>query len=402
MNKVRIGIVGLGNIGKLHYSYMDKLEGAELSALCDVNPEKFKEITSGEEDFDHDVSSDSSLPEHISTFTNYKDMLDSGEVDLIIVSVPHYFHPEISIAAFKRGIHVICEKPVAITAREAREMNQAYQQSDVVFSAMFQKRTRAETNKIKQMIEDGTLGDIRRITWITTDMFRSQAYYNSGGWRGNWTGEGGGILMNQYPHDLDLFQWLFGKPVRVTSLSYLAKWHDITVEDEVNSLMEMENGAVATFICTTGEIPGTNRLEIAGENGKLVWEEDLLFHKLDKPVQEVLETVKNGFYSEEDEDIERIEIPEKPSGHRYITQNTVDVILGKKEQEELISPGTEGIKSVQIANSMLYSGLKGEQIEFPVAEDKFDQLLEDLREKELKNAPDMAFNWDEWIDSFKN
>ena len=194
-----------------------------------------------------------------------------------------------------------------------------------------------------------------------------------------------------------------GKPSQVTALSYLAKWHDITVEDEVNALMEMENGAVATFICTTGEIPGTDRLEIAAENGKLVWEDELIFHKLDEPVQEVLETVEDGFYSpHENENKIKIDIPEKPSGHRYITQNTVDVILGKKDEEELIAPGTEGIKSVQIANSMLYSGLKGKQIKFPVSEDKFDQLLEDLREEELKNAPDKAFNWNEWIDSFKD
>ncbi len=397
MDIVRIGVVGLGNMGKTHCSCINELEGAKLTAVCDVSEDRLMNLKPSD-DFDHNAGG-FSLTDDVDVFSDYNEMIESGSIDLVLIAVPHYFHPEMAINAFKKGIHVICEKPVAITAREACLMNEAFEKSNVVFAAMFQQRTVPTYIKIKEMIEDGTLGEIRRVSWIITDWFRTQAYYNSGGWRGNWTGEGGGVLMNQCPHNLDLFQWFFGLPKTLTAYVYCGKWHDITVEDDVSVLMEMENGATASFITTTGDTPGTNRLEITADNGKLVHEDEkLLFYKTEQPVQEILDKCEKGFYSSSAEKVE-VEIPPKPSGHRYIIQNTVNNILGK---EDLIAFGIDGIKSVQLANAMLYSGLKKKQVQFPVCEDEFDNLLEELRNNERKYYPDKTFSWESYLQKVKD
>lgn len=391
MEKVRFGIIGLGNMGKGHLAYFHELENAELTAVCDIDSSKFD--LKPPADFDHEASVHG-LDASVARFTDYKEMMQSGKVDAVIIAVPHYFHPEMTIEAFKNGLHVICEKPVAITAREARMMNEAYENADVVFAAMFQQRTSPAFIKIKELLEDGTLGGIRRVSWIITNWFRTQTYYDSGGWRGNWNGEGGGVLMNQCPHNLDLFQWFFGLPKKLTAQTYLGKWHDITVEDDVSVLMEFENGATASFVTSTGDFPGTNRLEITAENGKLVCENNkIIFYKTEAPVQEILETSDKGFYHSTPEVIE-IEVPQVPHGHKYITQNVINAILGK---EQLIAPGTEGIKSVQLANAMLLSGLKNKAVELPVSEEEFDALLEQLRADERKNNPDKAFIWEEYL-----
>ena len=241
---------------------------------------------------------------------------------------------------------------MAITAREARLINEAYaKSSNVVFAAMFQQRTKPCFIKIKELLNNGTLGEVRRINWIITDWFRTQHYYNSGEWRGNWNGEGGGVLMNQCPHNLDLFQWFFGLPEELYALGYLGKWHDITVEDDISVLMKMSNGATASFITSTADFPGTNRLEITAEKGKLVFEDNkLMFWPLEETVQSIIDTSNQGFYSKK-VSMEEIPIEDNPHGHQYITQNVVNTILGKEE----LSTRCWGIKSVELANAMLYS-----------------------------------------------
>lgn len=398
MKKVRFGVVGMGNIGVHHAGYFPELEGAELTAICDIDEAKLTDIEAPK-DFDQ-VMADTVIDTSIAKFADYTEMLDSGKVDAVIIATPHYFHPEMAKEAFRRGIHVICEKPVAITAREAREMNAAHADSGVVYAAMFQMRTDPVYIKIKEMLEDGTLGEVRRVSWIITDWFRTQKYYDSGGWRGNWTGEGGGVLMNQCPHNLDLFQWFFGLPKKLQALVYLGKWHDITVEDDVSVLMELANGATASFITTTADTPGTNRLEIAAENGKLVLEAgSITFFKTEDSVQSILEESGQGFYSARPEVI-KVAVEPRAHGHRFITQNAINAILGG--EEELIAPGTEGIKSVQLANGMLLAGLRGGTVELPVCEDEFDELLEELRVNERQHAAEKVYDWEGYLSSCRD
>lgn len=389
-----VGIIGMGNIGKLHHSYMDEIRGAEIKAVCDINPEKLK--LKSINDFDHQIEDDVS-PESLKKYTNYKEMFDKENLDLVMIAAPHIFHKEMSIEAFERDIHVICEKPVAVKGSNAREIIGAWENSDSIFTVMFQKRTFPVFRKIKSMLNKGELGDIRRILWIKTDWFRTQAYYDSGGWRGNWSGEGGGVLINQSPHELDLFQWFFGLPKNVIGLGYLGKWHDITVEDEISCLMEMQSGAIASFVTSTGETPGSDRLEISGDKGKLIYNKgQLILERLGKPVNKVIKGSDKGFYKS-DLDRINIDIPDKPSGHKVITQNAVNAIL---ENEELIVSGEESINQLLLSNTILYSGIKKQEVEFPVDDKKFDIFFKELKKNELNYHSEKAFDWEEYLTKF--
>lgn len=387
MDNLSVGVIGLGNAGLLHCSYIDDIDGAELSAVCARHKSSFD--ISIPKDFDYEVSGlrevKSKISQsEISTFTDYRELIQNAQIDLVIIAAPHFLHPEMSIEAFKEDVHVICEKPISVTAAKARRMIEASEKSNSVFSVMFQYRACPQNKKIKEIIKGNNLGEIRRINWIKTNFFRTQTYYDSVDWRGTWNGEGGGILTNQAPHDLDLFQWFFGLPKKILALTYLGKWHNIPVEDDISVLMEMKNGATATFITTTGDAAGTDRLEIIGDKGKLIRKgEDVVFYDLGTSTREIIKDAERGFYRPK-YDKKEINVPSEPNTHKKITQNTVDFIRGK--EDDLISPGRDGIKSVQIANTMLYSGLKEKKISFPVSEDKFEEMLENLKKKESEES----------------
>lgn len=357
MEKVRIGIIGYGNMGSGHSNYLSKgeVQNAELTALCDSNPaklEKAKEV----------------LGDKITYFDDYKKMLDSKLVDLIIIAVPHYFHPIMGMDALNRGIHVLSEKPIGVYTKNVEEMDALAKKTGLTYSIMFQSRTQSHNMKIKELIDQGVLGELKRMVWIVTNWYRSQSYYDSGGWRATWAGEGGGVLINQCPHNLDLWQWFFGLPEKITGFCEFGKHRDIEVEDDVTAYMEYKNGATGVLITTTGETPGTNRLEISGDNGKLVYENGkLTLYKTEVPESEFNKTSKNGFAQPK---TERIEIEVKGGGgdHKIITQNTVNNILSK---EPLISEATEGIKSLTISNSIYLSTWINAPVNLPIDKNLF-------------------------------
>ena len=262
-DKVKIGIVGIGNMGTTHVKHVIDLPNTELVAICDHRPEKL----------DACETSDA-----VARFVNYQRMLDNSELDGVIIATPHFDHPDMSLLAFERGMHVLVEKPIAVHMREAQRMIDGYHsakqgQANLVFAAMFMQRTWSHWRKIKSIIDGGELGELIRCSWIITDWFRTQSYYDSGGWRATWSGEGGGVLMNQCPHNLDLYQWMVGMPARVHGFVSFGKHHRVEIEDEVTAYFEHAGGMVGHFITTTGESPGSNRLEITGDKGKLVYED---------------------------------------------------------------------------------------------------------------------------------
>ena len=367
MDKVRVGVIGVGGMGSGHLAYLNSVDGAVLGAVCDVVPAVAK--SRGEQ---HGVP----------YYVDYRQLLDSGKVDMVIIATPHYFHPGITREAFARGLHVLCEKPVAVGVKEARLTNELYQSrySQLKFGAMFQARTNPLNRKVRELIADGELGEIFRMTWIATDWFRTWTYYASGGWRATWRGEGGGVLLNQCPHNLDQIQWLFGgaMPNRVTAVASIAKRHPIEVEDEVSAILEYPNGMVGHFITTTGEAPGTNRLEIAGERGRLVVEGGKIrFLRTRKNVSEVLQNSPESFATVETWDCE---IPVRGSGesHKMITQNFVNAIL---KDEELIAPGVDGVKGLELGNAMMMAGLTRTPVDLPVDGAAFEAFLEDMAMK---------------------
>jgi predicted dehydrogenase len=369
MKTPRIAIVGTGGMGSSHLGVLASTDAAELVAVCDSSPEVARRKAA-----EYDVP----------YFTDAETLLDAGVADGIVIATPHYDHTVIAEQAFRREdpIHVLSEKPVGVHVNDVRRTIDAYNNArahrpDLVYAAMFQRRTFGEWRKIREIIVSGELGRIVRATWIKTDWFRTQAYYDSGGWRGTWAGEGGGVLMNQCPHDLDLLQWLFGMPDSISGFATIGKFHHIEVEDEVTALLRYENGLTVHFITTTAEYPGTNRLEVVGERGKLVYENaSIRFHRNRESMLVVSNTTSQRFTSIENWDCA---IPFEPgddtAGRRAIIENFCRAI---SSGEEVIGPASEGLNSVMIANAVMLSEFEGHRsVEVPIDGDRYESLLKE-------------------------
>ena len=362
MDKVRIGIVGLGNIGQLHaQSLLDgKIARGVLTAVANTSPSKLKPYQE----------------QGLKVFGSGEELIASGEIDALLIATPHFQHTPLGIAALEAGLHVLVEKPISAHKADAeRLIGKAKQHSDLIFGGMFQLRVEPRYIKMRELVQAGELGDLLRVIWIMTDWFRSEVYYQSGGWRATWKGEGGGVLLNQCLHQLDVMQWILGMPAKVRSEVGIGKYHDIEVEDDVTCYMEYPNGASGVFITSTGETPGSNRFEIAGTKGRLLLENDkLVFTKNAVPSDEWSKTSKVGFQQPETtvEDI-AISPPEDP--HSILITNFVDAIL---DGVDLIASGESGIGSVELANVMLFSGLIDETIDLPMDGAAWEAKLNDL------------------------
>ncbi len=366
MEKVRFGIIGVGNMGSGHANKFlsGMIDNAVLTAICDLKPEKMEAVKKMEGG------------ENLATFVDYKEMLASGLIDAVIVAVPHYFHPPICIDALNAGVHTLCEKPAGVYTKQVKEMNAVAEKSDKLFTMMFNQRTNCVYRKMHEMVQNGDIGEIKRINWIITTWYRAQSYYDSGDWRATWRGEGGGVLFNQCPHQLDLLQWITGMlPKKVHSFCHFGKWHDIEVEDDVTAYFEYENGATGVFVTSTGDTPGTNRFEIIGDKGKLVCENDkLTFYKLEMSEREFCKTWEGGF-GEPNHEVFEIETDGKNPQHIGILNNFANAILGI---EPLFVNGLEGIRGVQLMDSMLLSTWLGRDVAIPVDDDLY---LEELNKR---------------------
>ena len=366
MCKVRLGIIGVGVMGSGHAKYvMDgSISRCELTAVADANPANLAKFRS------------------LKCFADSHEMILSGEVDAVLIATPHFFHTAAGIDALQNGLHVLVEKPISVHKADAERLIAAHTNKDQVFAAMFCVRTVPQYKKIKQMIDKGELGKIERITWIGTDWFRTAAYYRSSAWRATWKGEGGGVLLNQCPHQLDLLQWMCGMPSRIHAFCDLGFYHDIEVEDRVTAFMRYPNGATGVFITSTGEAPGPNRLEIAGEMGKLVLENGKLTFTRNEVSARVFCDTSDALMGMPE--VWNAQIPITGAGglHAEITQNFVDAILDGKP---LIAPAEEGIKSIELANAMLYSSLKNTAVELPLDGAAFEIELQRLIDASSSN-----------------
>jgi predicted dehydrogenase len=366
METVRIGIVGIGNMGSGHVNFiMDgKVPSCTLTAACDTNPAKLewaKERAPG-----------------ITLFADSTEMLDSGAIDAAVIATPHYSHPPIAIEAFKRHIHVMTEKPAGVYTKQVREMNAAAEKSGLVFGIMFNNRTDPTYRKMHDMVRGGELGALKRVSWLITDWYRSQAYYNSGGWRATWDGEGGGVLLNQCPHNLDLWQWICGMPEKVTAFCHEGKWHDIEVEDDVTAYVEYPGGATGIFVTTTADAPGDNRFEVMGDLGKLVYENGKLTHyKLKTSERQFNRENTVPFKAPEYETIP-LSCPGDASHHAGVLQAFAEKIMGRGE---LYAVGEEGINGLTISNAMHLSSWLGKSVTLPLDEELF---LTELQKKYKK------------------
>jgi len=376
MQKVRYGIVGMGGMGTGHGKTMQSIEECQLTAVCDMVPEAAQ---AGGATFG------------VPHYTDYHELVDSSDVDAVVVATPHYFHPEVAIYAMEQGKPVLCEKPIAVTVSAAEAMVKTAERTGTPFSAMHQSRSEPIWRAVGDLVRAGRLGEIYRTLLIYAD-FRSQAYYNSAGWRATWAGEGGGVLINQAPHSLDRFTWLGGLPNRVTAYT-ATRNHDIEVEDTAAATLGYPNGAVGYVYCSTTEHPGTNLMELCGERGKVrVVGKEVKFWELPKGVKEFSDTSTEMWAHPPVEEVE-LELPDCESGHIAILRNFARHIL---YGEDLIAPGVEGIKTVEMINAMILSGKTGEPVEIPVDRARYDSLLDELKRRSVakKTGPDLRITDD--------
>ncbi|MBE6546380.1 MAG: Gfo/Idh/MocA family oxidoreductase [Ruminococcaceae bacterium] len=345
---IRVGIIGVGNIGFAHATaiYENKIPLLKLSALCDIDPKRIEKLRQ--------------LYPTVHMYADADTMLQSETLDAIIIATPHYDHPTLALRAFSCGLHVLSEKPIGVYCENARKAVEASKKSGKIYAMMFNQRTNKLFRLAKDLIEAGELGELKRSVWIVTNWYRTQEYYDSGNWRATWAGEGGGVLMNQAPHNLDLWQWLCGMPTEISAQCNTGRFHPIEVEDEATILARYENGASGVFITSTGDLPGTNRLEITGTKGTLLLEhKTLTLHRLSKDEREYCFSSDSSAPS-----VETTVWEDEPyQGHHRVLENFGRAIL---YGDPLVASGEEALKELTLSNAAYLSAWQGRPISLPL------------------------------------
>ena len=369
MDKVRLGIIGVGNMGRSHINNWAKglTPEIDITAVCDIDETKF-------------AAAREKIPD-VPCFKNATDLFASGLCDAVLIATPHYIHPDLTMEAMKAGLHVMSEKPAGVYTKQVREAIEVAKKSDKTYAMMFNQRTNCLYRKMKELIDSGKYGQMKRVSWIITDWFRTQQYYDSGAWRATWSGEGGGVMLNQCPHQLDLWQWLCGMPVKIRAFCHEGKWHDIEVEDDVTIYAEYANGATGTFITTTGDCPGTNRLEITLDGAKLLCdmsspysrESALWIYELNGSTEAQIKNAKGGF-----EPLSgawrKVETDGQNPQHVGVLNAFAAHIL---RGEPLIAEGAEGIRGLEISNAAFLSSWLNETVCLPIDDEMYWDMLQD-------------------------
>ena len=376
MKKVRFGVIGLGTMGSIHCDNISKARSRDfcLAAVCDVVADRSVAI---------------GTKHRVPHFTRPQDLIDSGLCDAILSATPHYWHAPNTFRAARAGLHVLCEKPLAATVGPARAMIAECRKRKVALGIVFHYRTRAIMRKVKQIVDSGRIGEVFRLQMICSNWFRTQAYYDSGAWRGTWDGEGGGVLLNQAPHHLDLFQWIGGMPKRIKG-SLSTRAHKIEVEDTANFILEYEGGKIGYIYATTAEEPGYEQLMICGDKGTLICEkEKICVSKLKTPVSTHImkSTDATAGGAERKVAWSRVKVPKRPEGHIEIVRAFAAHIL---RGSDMLCTGAEGINQLELTNGMYIAGHKDKTVELPVDAGEIDRLIAKL-EAERSTGKGMGF-----------
>ncbi|MBN2545941.1 MAG: Gfo/Idh/MocA family oxidoreductase [Spirochaetes bacterium] len=373
MEKLNFGVIGLGIIGLKHLNYLKEISSANIYAVCSRVKEKIDETAKLYK---------------CKPYYSYQELLNDKNIDAVIITTPHDSHAEICIEAFKKNKHVLCEKPLAVDVFDAEKIIDKYNEclknnSELKFSIVFQQRTFGCWKKIKEILNDNLLGKLIRATWIITNKFRTQYYFNSANWRAKWSTEGGGVLLNQVSHELDIYQWLLGMPDKIRAFCSFGKYHEIEVEDEVTIYFTYKNDLIGHFIASTGEAPGTNRLEITGENGKLVYEHDKINLsknkiKVFKNKISSLNFIKDSkeMFGKPEYEIIDIQFPLDNNDHKAVIENFTNAVLNK---EKLYIDGRDGINSLYLSNGAVLSQLENETIDIPFKSSRYRSWLNKLK-----------------------
>ncbi|HOV22116.1 MAG TPA: Gfo/Idh/MocA family oxidoreductase [Candidatus Ratteibacteria bacterium] len=378
MDRIKIGVIGVGVMGYAHCLSVKEIEESELTCVSDAAEGLARKR--GEEF-------------GVKYFTDYKELITSGLCDAVIVATPHWFHPEVSIFAFENGLHVLSEKPIAVTVSAADKMIESAEKNNRVFAVMFQKRTKYFVRKAKEIVDSGKIGEIIRTVCIDP-WYRTQEYYDKDIWRGTWVGEGGGVLLTQAPHMIDIFTHLAGLPCKIEAKTR-TKLHNIEVEDEVSAFLEYQNGAWGYYYTSTcepigyyynWEPVGPFYLEVSGDKGKIVIRGDqIAFYNYEAPLyetsmEEFTKKIPNIWELSTTplklEEGQIVPTSNFQTGHKEIIRNFVRSIL---YNEKLITPGKEGLKTIEFMNACLLSGKKNKVVNIPVDRKEYDDLMEELK-----------------------
>jgi predicted dehydrogenase len=381
MNKLKLGVIGIGNMGSIHCR----------NILAGKTPEVALAAVAERDESRRDWAR-RNLPKETKIFSDGDALIADGSCEAVLIAVPHYQHPRLAIEAFAHGLHVLCEKPAGVYTKQVREMNLAAEKSGLTFAMMFNQRTNCVYRKMHDLVSSGEMGAVKRVNWIITDWYRPQIYYDSGAWRATWAGEGGGVLLNQCPHNLDLLQWICGMPNRIQAFCHVGKWHSIEVEDDVTAYLEYPNGATGVFVTSTGDAPGTNRLEITLEMGKLVCEGGRLFlHRLDQNERLYCKTAKGGF-DKPACTVSEVETDGANPQHVGVINAFAGHIL---HGTPLVADGAEGINGLTISNAMYLSSWLKRMVKIPFDEDLFLKELNKRRaSSKLKASKNIHFDTD--------
>ena len=377
---LRLGIVGLGNIAGQHIANVreGRVDGCRISALCS---------RSGSE-----LAAQLGVPH----FSRSQDLVDSGECDAVLVATPTWNHLEAGSAVLRAGLHLMMEKPLGLSVDEGRQLL-ALQGPQQVFGLMLNQRTDPLFTTMREVLAAGTLGEITRTHWTMTNWFRPEVYFQVSDWRATWVGEGGGLLVNQCIHNLDIFQWLCGMPAALRAFCRFGRYHDIEVEDEATAYLEYANGASGVFIGSTGEAPGINRFDIVGDRGALAFDGERLTLTRNEPATSEYNRQTRDMFGMPASQTEDITPGRGGNQHAAVLNNFVAAI---PRGEALVAPAADGLDSLSLANAMLLSTWEDSRVELPLDARRYQralgQRLEDsgLREKaDIEASIDMGASY---------
>jgi len=358
VEKVKIGVIGVKGIGKTHINAIVSSENAELFAVADINREAGKTAASNY---------------GVEWYRNYEEMLEQKDLDAVTICTPHFLHSPMALKAFAYNKHVLVEKPMAISVSEADEMIRESRKKGLKLGVVFQERTKPINQEVKKLIDSGEIGRIYRAC-MEACYFRTQAYYNRDSWRGKWATEGGGVLINQAIHDLDLFQWLLGKPVKIQG-RIGTMYHQIEVEDLASATVLFENGAQGIFQASVIDPIRTRRLEVCGDKGKIELNGEPRRAVLKKNLREYIASGKIWDSSQEFEWFEIKPKIEMISGHRAVIEDFAQAILF--DREPLVN-GEEGRTALEMVNAIILSSYEERTVSLPIDRNAYNRLLEKI------------------------
>ena len=373
---IRTAVIGMGNMGSQYAALLaaGQVPGMELAAVTRVRPEML-------------AARGLVLPVGLPVYPTADALfaaVDRGELalDAVIIATPHRLHEQQAVDAMQRRLAVLCDKPAGIASAAARRMEQA-RPAGLVCGYVFQQRTFPTYRMIRQLVRSGELGKLKRVSWTVTDWYRSNAYYAGSGWRGSWQKDGGGTLLNQCPHNLDMLQWICGMPARTRAFCHNGKYHPIPVEDEVTAYLEWPGGATGVFVASTGEAPGVNRLEIALDDGLILCEpEGVRIARLDRPEREYRSAPGTGFEKPAAR-WQTLPMEKDPDAYAAVLRNFAACIRAG-DPDGLLAPWAEGRKSLTISNAVYLSSWTGRTVELPAPDTPAERAFEAAFEAEWR------------------